>query len=71
MTTKLLEIVVCDLCRIDRPAVNHREVDVCTKHDEMLDKRAEEAGGTNICADCGRRFKTPAGLNHHRTVTHG
>jgi transposase-like protein len=68
LTTKLLEVVICDICPKDRPAVAHVEIDVCKRHDEMLSERAAESG--YVCDECGRVFTTPGGLAHHQTVKH-
>jgi hypothetical protein len=62
MATKVLEVVVCDLCKVDRPATNHREIDVCGKHDQQLEDRIAASGYSCVC---GRSFPTGRSLNSH------
>jgi len=63
MTVRLIEVVVCDLCKQDRRAVAHREIDVCERHDQQLEERFAEAA--HICRKCGKSFGTVAGLRIH------
>jgi DNA-directed RNA polymerase subunit RPC12/RpoP len=68
MTAKLLEVVVCDLCRVDRPAVAHVEIDVCSVHDQKLAERKSEA--LYECEQCGRPFQDPLKLRRHIARSH-
>lgn len=68
MTAKLLEVVVCDLCRVDRPAVAHREIDVCERHDIQLAERATES--LYECEQCDRVFRDPQKLRRHVARSH-
>ena len=64
MTTRLMEVVICDLCKTDRRAVTRVEIDVCDRHAHQLDERMAEAA--HICGECGKSFATEAGLRIHR-----
>lgn len=70
MTAKLLEVVVCDLCRTDRPAVAHRDIDVCERHDIQLAERASESLYECEVEDCGRTFRDPVALRRHVARSH-
>lgn len=64
MTTRLMEVVVCDLCKHDRRAVARMEIDVCDRHVHQLEERMADAA--HICGQCGKSFGTEAGLRIHR-----
>jgi uncharacterized C2H2 Zn-finger protein len=68
MTAKLLEVVVCDLCKVDRPAVAQRVVDVCEPHDVKLAARASES--LYQCEQCDRSFRDPVKLRSHVARNH-
>ena len=68
MTTKILEVVVCDLCKADRPAIARIEIDVCGMHDAALEAKIGEVRVP--CEHCGRTFKNNAGLGRHRATAH-
>ena len=69
MATKVLEVVVCDLCKIDRPAVSTRTIDVCESHDIKLAERKLES--LYECEQCDRTFRDPAKLRRHIARSHG
>lgn len=68
MTTKLLEMVVCDLCKVDRPAVRPRMIDVCERHDIQLAERVTES--LYQCEQCDRTFRDPIKLRSHVARNH-
>ena len=70
MATKVLEIVVCDLCKSDRPAHGQITVDVCNQHQETITRRRSE-GLNEQCSDCGRRFASRQAVSMHRRRAHG
>lgn len=70
MTTKTLQVVVCDLCTSDRPAVAHIEIDVCHRHDQQIATNTGAVAMVSVCDLCDRSFRTKGGLQHHITVTH-
>jgi hypothetical protein len=62
LATKILEVVVCDLCKTDRPAIGQRTIDVCGSHDAKIEERQAALGFKCVC---GRSFPTDRSLNSH------
>lgn len=68
MAEKLLTVVVCDLCKKDRPASATVEIDVCSQHDAAIHDRQSETLRFE-CSECGAKYAHGQGLGAHRRAT--
>lgn len=69
MTTKTLEVVVCDLCRSDRPAVAvGLVIDVCRHHEQQIAERRD--GQIYPCEQCDRTFASKQAVSMHVARSH-
>lgn len=71
MAKKVMEIVVCDLCKRDRPAVTQVTLDVCNQHKGQIERQGVETGTLEVCPECKRTFRGTQGLAVHRRRAHG
>lgn len=70
MTTKMVEVQVCDICGQEAIATIP-DVDVCETHDVLIEGNQNGDSSGFACPTCGRVFTTERGLHRHETVAHG
>jgi len=84
---KKVTVILCDLCRTDRPGevrvtINRGSgkptvFDLCAKHATRLDtlftvpNKVKEEKGSVLCELCGRNFGSNTALGAHRFRAHG